>query len=414
MELSKSFFVEESTIFSDTTKYFDRQSNQILSRTVKTIAFLYVRNDYNEDKINHYILYDSFIIEYLNNQYDGVAGYRIRAIFPELYNIEDLKNYIKYNSNNNDLLLYVGTLNSNERESIQQLLIDSNKLLLSIHPAIGNQCFKNILQISFLFILFLIFSLISISYFGVLPQHYIFKVIAYWYKHTNNCIMIYNNNNEINQHIANYTLKYTKNIENYKCIDLFIPNNSNLTEIIENEIIKKYTDGAVLLTALDEETESFLIEMSNYTSDNNLYPIIITDYIEYKYFESQHKQYYENIYFTSSYSYHLNNEETQTMSDTITSYYGKPKELMTTTSLTLYSALKLFSESYINNNNNSDEIRYNMYDNIITTPMGKIDIDSSNLMRMHVMMIKIKNNDSEIILQSDYSYYESQYSDIVY
>lgn len=89
----------------------------------------------------------------MNNQYDGVAGYRIRAIFPELYNIEDLKNYIKYNSNNNDLLLYVGTLNSNERESIQQLLIDSNKLLLSIHPAIGNQCFKNILQISFLFIL---------------------------------------------------------------------------------------------------------------------------------------------------------------------------------------------------------------------------------------------------------------------
>lgn len=154
--------------------------------------------------------------------------------------------------------------------------------------------------------------------------------------------------------------------------------------------------------------------MSDYTS-NNLYPIVITDYIEYKYFESKHKEYYENIYFISSYSYHLNNEETQTMSDTITNYYGKPNELMTTTSLTLYSALKLFSDSFSNNNNNnnSDEIRYNMYDNIISTPMGNIDIDSSNLMRMYVVMIQIKNGDSEIILKSDYSYYESQYSDIV-
>lgn len=221
--------------------------------------------------------------------------------------------------------------------------------------------------------------------------------------------MIYGSN-EVNKHTANFAIKYTEKIKNYQCDDVFVSDDSNLTEIIENQIVGKYTDGCVVITALDERTEELLIEMSNYSS--SLYPIVITDYIEYKYFESNNKEYYENAYFTSSYNYHINNEETRTMSETITNYYGKSKELMTTTSLTLYSALRLFSSCY--NSNNSDEIRYNMYDEIITSPMGRISVDTNNLMRMFAMMIHIKNNISTIVLSSDYSYYESQFSDIVY
>lgn len=79
-----------------------------------------------------------------------MSGYKLRAVTPYLSSIGEMVEYVKETMNDNDVLVYVGTLSVEEREAIHELLEQSKKLLFSIHPAEGNQCYKNILQISFL------------------------------------------------------------------------------------------------------------------------------------------------------------------------------------------------------------------------------------------------------------------------
>lgn len=150
-----AYYVERTNAFGLYNISCDWISEVQSIKQSKYVVFLYVRTHYTEEDINNFILTNQYAIEYINNQHDGVAGYKLRAITPYLTSVEDMVQYVKDSMNDNDILVYVGTLSVEERDAVHSLLEESNKLLFSIHPAEGNQCYKNILQISFFFKLFL-------------------------------------------------------------------------------------------------------------------------------------------------------------------------------------------------------------------------------------------------------------------
>lgn len=203
-------------------------------------------------------------------------------------------------------------------------------------------------------------------------------------------------------------MKYAEPVRTLICDGIKIHPSTNLTELVNNTIYVDYPDGVSILTVINHRTEDFLYELRD--SDKSKYMITILDHLEYKYLNSERKEVYEGVYYVTSYTYKSSDENNNIMISITESFYGKPENLMTDSSITLYSALRLLDETY---NEDVDQMRYNVYEKVIETPLGDVDMATSNMAMIYFYLMRIENNDQTIILESQYSYEENQYSNVL-
>lgn len=210
------------------------------------------------------------------------------------------------------------------------------------------------------------------------------------------------------EHLANFTLAYTQSIRTLECSGIKIHGDTNFTELVNKTIYGEYPDGVLILTVINHETEELLYELRD--ADKSKYMTVILDHLEYRFLNSEKKEVYEGVYYETSYTYKTSYETSQVMMSITESFYGKPENLMTDSSLTLYSALRLLDVAY---SDSVDQMRYNMYEKVVDTPIGTFQMTSSNMLKIYFFLIQIENHEQNIILQSEYSYEENQYSSVL-
>lgn len=143
--LSQDYYARRANVFHNNTlscSFKDKSINPVQPNSQYKIALLL--NVYTDEGSERYE--EAQMFSDLINQDGGINGREIQIVTTNYNgNPSELNDIVKELVKDQDLLFFIGTTNTEERNAINETLIKSNKLCFSIHSSPGQVAYQNII-----------------------------------------------------------------------------------------------------------------------------------------------------------------------------------------------------------------------------------------------------------------------------
>lgn len=166
-----SLYIQGTNAFDDVRVRCDWLSGEPDVYDYYQVVFIYVTDDYFVDYVDDYSDYANIMVDNFN-QAGGINDRLLQMIMKIFNSIEEMVEYVKENVYNENILVFFGTNTNEQRDALDDILNEGEKLLFSIHPSEGERCYQNIIQV------------------GRYPNHYVSSAATSAYKRSRKGVIV--------------------------------------------------------------------------------------------------------------------------------------------------------------------------------------------------------------------------------
>lgn len=357
-------YVEQTNAYSDVKYQCEWLEGIKTEYEFFKVVFIYVINDYNSDYLPYYSNYADVIVAYINNL-GGISNHLIQKIMRTFDSVEKLEEYMKIQYNNPEILAFFGTTTNEERELIHDDLVKGDKLLFSIHPAEGQQCLDNVIQIG-RYPNYYIINLLSNIY--VLAEDKVCELIAW--------------DSQYPANIMRSIYQTVLTVEGLKCNITIVKDDDEIKDFVNEKIdiiIDNNYTKIVVISALGTHINEMLTDMYELMDEKSLSNLFTVFSVDTLFEFVENYTIWDNNYIISSYEHTVDNDENNILTKAFEVTFGGISTLLTEDSINIYTAMMFLKTAYETATETTvSELKRQFKQITLSLPIGKISFNSYN------------------------------------